>query len=74
MKKTVYVKLLDEDLEVWKPIVVEAVEGTNLYLVLGEPWNKLIPDEKWEFPPGAKVNLQLHTIEGKSELIATYCQ
>ncbi len=47
---TIHVKLLDEGVDVWRP--VKAIqERDNIYIIEGP-----IPiDEKWEFAPGDRV-------------------
>lgn len=50
-----YMELLDEGVQVWRPIWVESL-GSGTYRVIGP-----VPDgETWASPPGALVSLQWH--------------
>jgi hypothetical protein len=45
-KQTIYIALLDEGVEVWRP--VEAIEvGNGVYRIVSE--NQAPDDERWEF-------------------------
>jgi hypothetical protein len=47
---TIYMPLLDEGIDCWRPIEAEALEG-EVYRVNGP-----VPDEEeWAFPPGSLV-------------------
>jgi hypothetical protein len=50
---TVYVRLLDEGTEVWRP--VPATKLPNGAYLLHEPSGYDPSDEKWEFSPGSQV-------------------
>ncbi len=45
----IYVALLDEGVEVWRPVQAERVGG-NTYRILGQPYDRSI--ETWQFEPG----------------------
>jgi hypothetical protein len=47
---TVYVRLLDEGTDVWRPVQARRLNGQNV-LLLGKPE----AGEIWEFPSGAAV-------------------
>jgi hypothetical protein len=48
----IYMPLLDEGVEVWRPVDAERIE-VNAFRILGPQ-----PDhEKWAFPPGAVVSV-----------------
>jgi hypothetical protein len=50
MSVTIYMPLLDEGTEVWRPVQAEA-QSSNAYLILGP-----MPEgEAWAFPPGSVV-------------------
>ncbi len=51
--KEIYVALLGEGLEVWKPVKAIRIEK-NIYQILDDTEYDEA-DEKWEFPPGSKV-------------------
>jgi hypothetical protein len=53
---TVYVRLLDEGTDVFRPVSAQLVRDST-YLLGGE--NIFDPeDEHWEFPPGTTVNVE----------------
>jgi hypothetical protein len=52
--RTIYVALLDEGVDVWRPVEAEEL-GSGRYLILGQ-----VPeDERWEFPPGTIVRVEM---------------
>lgn len=66
MMTTIYVALLNEGVDVWRP--VDAVPtGQNAYRILGE-----VPAlEEWEFPPGSTVRCESKVLSGgETRLIA----
>jgi hypothetical protein len=53
MNETVYVALLNEGVDVWRPVVAESV-GFQTYRILGsEDYDPAL--EAWEFTPGTVV-------------------
>ena len=55
MRTTIYVKLLNEGTEVYRPVTATHISG-NRYQVEG--FDIYDPeDELWEFPPGCYVNV-----------------
>jgi hypothetical protein len=55
---TIYVRLLDEGVDVWRPVRAEPLGG-NLYRLAATP----VPDtETWEFSPGAVVVTQIRLL------------
>jgi hypothetical protein len=63
----IFVKLLDEGTEVWRPTNAAPLED-EVFEVLGiEP-----PGETWEFPPGSLVRCEAKQFaDGSSGLVAT---
>jgi hypothetical protein len=53
MADTIYIPLLDEGTDVWRPAPAWNVGG-NVYIVL-RPDDYDPDDEHWEFPPGSTV-------------------
>lgn len=51
--ETIYVALLDEGVNVWRPVPAHRVER-DVYIVL-RPDDYDATDENWEFPPGSLV-------------------
>jgi hypothetical protein len=58
---TVYVALLDEGVDVWRPVQAEHVRG-DLYRLTGERPD----DEVWPFSPGDVVSCHIRTLSGDS--------
>ena len=56
---TVYVALLDEGVDVWRPVQAEHAEG-DLYRLKEEPPD----DEVWPFAVGDVVRCQMRTLSG----------
>ena len=70
MTELIYIKLLDEGLDVWRPAYAQHISD-NRYLILGEPFNKIPAGEKWEFEPGTLVVAETKTLEGRLQKVAT---
>ena len=63
---TIYVRLLGEGTEVWRPVEAET-QGNELFRLLGF----VEPGEEWEFEPGALVTAQPHVFtSGETALVA----
>jgi hypothetical protein len=63
---TLHVRLLDEGVEVWRPVSAYAMGG-DLYRLVGDK-----PDgEVWEFPPGAIVLGRRQALSEGTVLVAT---
>lgn len=64
----VYVRLLDEGTEVFRPTEATALPQGGYRLL---PTRSYDPqDEKWEFPPGSIVDCRLTYIDGRNVLLA----
>jgi hypothetical protein len=64
---TIYVYLLDEGTDCWRPVSAEHVRD-DVYRITGEP-----PDpenEKWEYLPGAVVRCRQKKLSGGDCLVA----
>lgn len=68
----IYVRLLNEGTEVFRP--VNAVRVTDDTYTLGDEWGYDPSDEEWEFPPGTTVRVETRELmEGvvpKKQLVA----
>jgi hypothetical protein len=65
--RTVYVRLLDEGVEVWRPAA--AVElGDGLYRLMES--DTCGADELWEFPPGSRVRCEVRQMSDGPTLVA----
>lgn len=49
---TIYVKLIDEPVPMWRPVKAELIGG-NIYQIVPQPYDREI--EQWEFQPGDRV-------------------
>lgn len=66
--KTIYVKLLDEGTDVWRPVA--AIQGSDSNFTISKSQN--IPkEEQWEFGLGQKVKCKYQDFsENKRRLVA----
>lgn len=65
---TIYIRLLDEGTEVFRPTSAESVEG-SLFKVL--PTSDYDPeDERWEFVPGSVVKGEKRRLDGDEVMVA----
>ena len=65
---TIYVALLNEGVEVWRPVRAERV-GEDSYVLLGPAPDGAVydpDDEEWEFKPGTVVRCERHAFSGGS--------
>jgi hypothetical protein len=53
MRQTIYVRLLEENVDVWRPVEAEPQADGAFLLPAHAP-----PDEVWEFPPGSLVECE----------------
>lgn len=61
----ILVRLLDEDVDVWRPCCAALLSGTT-YKVLGP----VVEDETWEFPRGAIVGCESRKLSDGPALVA----
>jgi hypothetical protein len=60
MPETIYVPLLDEGTDVWRPVEATRL-AENVYIILGA-----VPDdETWAFPPGSRVRCEPRRVHGE---------
>ena len=64
---TIYIRLLDEDIDVWRPVKAKKDVTGNAYLILEE---EIPEDENWEFPPGSLVRVEQRVLENGPVLVA----
>ena len=63
---TVYIKLVGEGVDVWRP--VEATdEGDSIYRLAAAPAPE---DEEWEFPPASRVRCEMRDLSDGPALVA----
>ena len=63
----IYVSLLDEAVEVWRPVLAAHIDG-NVYRIVAQPYDRSI--ESWEFEPGDIVVCETIKRENESVLAA----
>jgi hypothetical protein len=69
-RTTVYVKLLDEGTDVWRPVPAEDL-GQRRYRLL--PTDTYDPeDEAWEFPPGTVATCEARQLSDGVYLVAVH--
>jgi hypothetical protein len=64
---TIYVRLLDEGVDVWRPASAEHIEGDAYRITPDAPVPEL---EKWEFAPGELVRCRQQRLSGGDSLVA----
>jgi hypothetical protein len=63
---TIYLALLDEGVDVWRPVQAERV-GDDTYRILNQPYDRSI--ETWQYEPGDVVLCEI--VESSGGLILT---
>ena len=66
--QTIYVRLLEEGVDVWRPAPAYQV-GASTFILL-RPSNFDGQMEQWEFPPGTAVETQMRQLSGGAHLVA----
>ncbi len=68
MEKIIYVKLLDEGVNVYRPVPAKKI-NKNIYKLEGmDIYNPI--DEKWEFPPESYVEVAERHLDNENILMA----
>ena len=63
---TVYVRILDEGTDVWRPVQAKLIRG-RMYVLSTD----LCPEgERWEFAPGSQVRVKRQKLSGHEVLVA----
>lgn len=66
-QRTIYVALLDEAIDVWRPVVAEELRE-GIFRIISE--NPDPDNERWEFPPGAVVRCESRQLSDGRFLVA----
>jgi hypothetical protein len=66
-QRTIYVALLDEGVDVWRPVEAEELRD-SVYRIISE--NPNAEDERWEFPPRAIVRCEWRALSEGPCLVA----
>lgn len=64
----IYVALLDEGIDVWRPVEAERL-SPDRYLIIDQNYDRAI--ERWEFEPGTVVRCRKERRDGRHILVAT---
>jgi hypothetical protein len=67
-RDTIYVALLDEGIDVWRPVEAERISPDS-YLIVEQGYDPTI--ERWEFEPGTVVRCRKEKRDGRQILVAT---
>ena len=67
-RETIHVPLLDEGIDVWRPVLARRVSGDS-YLILDQDYDRDV--ETWEFEPGTVVKCREEERDGRRILVAT---
>lgn len=67
-RERIYVRLLDEGVNVWRPVEAERLTNDTLRLIAAQPKDDAI--EQWEFAPGDAVRCRLIELSGGKVLVA----
>jgi hypothetical protein len=67
-RDTIYVALLDEDIDVWRPVAAKKLSSDS-YLIVEQDYEPAI--ERWQFEPGTVVRCRKESRDGGSILVAT---
>jgi hypothetical protein len=64
--QTIYVELLDEGVDVWRPVQAE-LESDDIFRLP----HTAAASETWRFPPGSRVRCELRNLSDEQHLVAT---
>ena len=67
-RATIYVPLLDENVEVWRPVEARRLSDKT-YLIVDQDYDRSV--ERWAFEPGTAVTCRQERRDGRSILVAT---
>jgi hypothetical protein len=65
---TIYVALLDEGIDVWRPVEAERL-SPDRYLIIDQNYDRGI--EGWQFEPGTVARCRKEKRDGRQILVAT---
>jgi hypothetical protein len=67
-RATIYVPLIDEGVEVWRPVQSRRLSA-DTYLILNQEYDRNL--ESWAFEPGTVVRCQARKLNGQEILVAS---
>jgi hypothetical protein len=65
--ETIYVALLDEGVDVWRPVAARRISG-DTYVIADQDYDRDV--ETWEFGPGTAVRCRKELRDGRQILVA----
>lgn len=65
METVIYVKLIDEGIDVWRPVRAKAGSKPGTFHIIGAVDDSSDEGEQWEFPIGSIVFCELRELDGK---------
>jgi hypothetical protein len=65
---TVFVRLVDEGTQVYRPSPATHISGPVFRLGMPDGYDP--DDEQWEFPPGSTVRCEKRTLDGSEVMVA----
>jgi hypothetical protein len=60
--ETIYVYLLDEGVDVWRPVLAKKL-GPDTHEIIGAPPGDDPATEQWQFPPGTRVKVAVKRLQ-----------
>lgn len=70
MNETIYIRLVDEGIDVWRPVTAKKGSMPNSFFILPAPHNIIPPGESWEFSPGSYVLVRESILEEQKVNVA----
>lgn len=67
MDERVYVALLDEGVDVWRPTFARG-RGDGVFLIIDQPYDR--GTERWQFEPGSFVRVEKRRLDAREQLVA----
>jgi hypothetical protein len=67
-RDTIYVALLDEGIDLWRPVEAERL-ASDRYLIVDQSYDR--GTERWGFEPGTVVRCRKENRDGQHILVAT---
>jgi hypothetical protein len=64
----VYVRLLGEGVDVWRPTPARYIDGVHYVLLAPDDYDSI--SETWEFPPGSRVRVEMRELDSGPVMVA----
>jgi hypothetical protein len=66
----IYVKLIDEGVDVWRPVLASMTARNGHYKIIDVSCNENYAEEKWEFAVGQIVRGEMKSLNGQQVVVA----